>query len=930
MRLKCFTFLFQLITFVGFAQTGVIRGIVLDGRTSKPLPYASVYFNQTTIGTNSNERGEFTLTNLAVGEYELIVSYVGYEPYQKKFSIETDVEFVLTIRLNSQELKEVQVFAKRDAAWENQLKKFKKLFLGNGPNAGNCRILNPWVLAFPETSNGIFLAQATGVLEIENLSLGYRVSYELKNFAVNQENFLVTGYVRFQELETIDSVLTKRWAKRRHEAFEGSTRHLFKTIIEHCLEEEEYELFEDKSELKQVVRYDRFSSNLDKNIFSYPIETKVFPGEKPYVYNIQLPSRMEVHYKNKNTHSKIYWDVPYPVSWIEVKGGFLNVTQDGIVLNPIHMTVSGHMFNARIADLLPYDYQPEKKVKAYQNPTEKKPLSKLAYFTEKPYLHTDKSYYYAGEVIWFKGYLNYLAPMLKDSLSNVLCVDLLGANGHIVSTRYFPISNGVAVGDMLLPATISDGDYSLRAYTRWMLNFDQEYMFVKPIKLLATDELATFTDYQAADHDSNNVIIAAEKDEYDPREKITLTLEVRDDLDNTVPANLSVSVTDLKQAFPATNETSILTDFPMPVATIPNTLDSKNRHLIQRGFDLKGRFISANKKPAQGLITLVQKDVNMEFVYSTEQDGSFFLPNVLLYDTAKLSIVARSIKKKPGMVVLDSILVTPHPCAAEPLQIEVIKTDKPTRHHIPDFSDQARLLEEVTVRSSRIETKQRSIMMADFEVTGDWIRERNITDVLRGIQMKIPGLRIIVGRDLTKYIILGSPSTFGSISAQEPLVLIDGIVVNDMMGGPAAQIEALNPFEIENIEVTKYGNGAAHGARGGNGVISIHTRKGSSGGNSIVSWYDQRMLQPIRRAGFSATKKFSSPDYSTPENTKSLPDYRPTLYWNPSLITDGKNPTSISFFAADLPTQYRIVVEGVTAAGKAVRGEKMLIIRKLP
>ena len=196
--------------------------------------------------------------------------------------------------------------------------------------------------------------------------------------------------------------------------------------------------------------------------------------------------------------------------------------------------------------------------------------------------------------------------------------------------------------------------------------------------------------------------------------------------------------------------------------------------------------------------------------------------------------------------------------------------------------------------------------------------------------MKIPGMRIVVGQDLTKYIILGAPSGFGGLSSQEPLVLIDDIVVNDMMGGPAAQIEALNPVEIENIEVTKYGNGAAYGARGGNGVISIHTRNGSSGGSSIVSWYDKNMLQPIRKAGFSATKKFNSPDYSTPENTTSVPDYRSTIYWNPSLTTDGKKLTSISFFAADLPTQYRIVVEGVTASGKAVRGEKILMIRKLP
>ena len=500
MAQRILTVLFHFIIFVSFAQTGVIRGVVLDGKTSKPLPYASVYINQTTIGTNSNERGEFALTNLPVGEFELIVSYVGYQPYEKKFSIDADVQFVLTVRLNSQELKEVQVFAKRDAVWEKQLAKFKKLFLGTGPNASLCKIYNPWVLTFQDVK-GIFLAQATGVLEVENLSLGYRIYYELKNFAVSRDNYLIAGYVRFQELESLDSVLIKRWTKNRNEAFKGSARHLYQTIVEHCLEEEDYELYEDKSELKQVVRYERLAPNVDKNIFKYPAEENILPGIKPYTYRIYLPQRLEVHYKDKSAPSKVYWDVPYPVSWIEVKGGFVHVTEDGIILNPSKVTLSGYMFDARIADLLPNDYHPEKKITIYQNPIEKKPLSKLTYLTEKPYLHTDKSYYYPNEVIWFKGYQNYMAPMLKDSLSHVLCVDLLSAKGDVVTTRYFPVSNGTVIGDMPLPASISPGDYTLRGYTRWMLNFGPEYMFVKPIKLLAPDELAKIKEYLPDDHD---------------------------------------------------------------------------------------------------------------------------------------------------------------------------------------------------------------------------------------------------------------------------------------------------------------------------------------------------------------------------------------------------------------------------------------------
>jgi hypothetical protein len=38
----------------------------------------------------------------------------------------------------------------------------------------------------------------------------------------------------------------------------------------------------------------------------------------------------------------------------------------------------------------------------------------------------------------------------------------------------------------------------------------------------------------------------------------------------------------------------------------------------------------------------------------------------------------------------------------------------------------------------------------------------------------------------------------------------------------------------------------------------------------------------------------------------------------------------VKFYAADQPTTYRAVVEGVTAEGNPVRGEKLIFIRKNP
>jgi hypothetical protein len=248
---------------------------------------------------------------------------------------------------------------------------------------------------------------------------------------------------------------------------------------------------------------------------------------------------------------------------------------------------------------------------------------------------------------------------------------------------------------------------------------------------------------------------------------------------------------------PAANESSIANNFDIPHVLLPDTLDRKTRHLIEYGFDVKGRFVPTKKqKHSAGLLRFVQEESNYEFVMTTEEDGSFYAPNLLLFDTAKLSVVGQTLKGKPGRIEFDTVQLKPNYSPAEPLQIETYIADRPVRPYIPDFAA-VRILDEVTITGERIEKKSASQVVADVEVSGEWIRQSRAADVLSALQMKVPGFRVIVQNDASgfpvKYLLLGGASSFGNIKTQEPLVLIDNVVVNDMMGGPAAAVEALNP-----------------------------------------------------------------------------------------------------------------------------------------
>ncbi len=72
---------------------------------------------------------------------------------------------------------------------------------------------------------------------------------------------------------------------------------------------------------------------------------------------------------------------------------------------------------------------------------------------------------------------------------------------------------------------------------------------------------------------------------------------------------------------------------------------------------------------------------------------------------------------------------------------------------------------------------------------------------------------------------------------------------------------------------------------------------------------------------------FLSPDYSTSESKqKRIPDFRNTLYWNPSVKPDTGNKISIEFCASDLPGDYILDIQGITAQGDKMSLNKTIRI----
>ncbi len=103
------------------------------------------------------------------------------------------------------------------------------------------------------------------------------------------------------------------------------------------------------------------------------------------------------------------------------------------------------------------------------------------YPQEKIYLHTDRSHYAAGETIWFKGYQFHAHYNLPMSLSKVIYLELVNSQAKVVIQSKYQADSGKVAGALVVPEDLPSDYYQLRAYTRWMLNFDHRYIFSKDI-----------------------------------------------------------------------------------------------------------------------------------------------------------------------------------------------------------------------------------------------------------------------------------------------------------------------------------------------------------------------------------------------------------------------------------------------------------------
>lgn len=143
------------------------------------------------------------------------------------------------------------------------------------------------------------------------------------------------------------------------------------------------------------------------------------------------------------------------------------------------------------------------------------------------------------------------------------------------------------------------------------------------------------------------------------------------------------------------------------------------------------------------------------------------------------------------------------------------------------LDDDALFLDETVVIGYGVQ-KKKLVTGSTVQVKGEDIAKLNTTDVLGALQSQSPGVTITQNNGYMGSGFKVNIRGLGTTGDAEPLYVIDGVA-----GG---SISALNPSDIESVDVLKDAASAAiYGARAANGVILVTTKKGKEG-NHYVSY----------------------------------------------------------------------------------------------
>ena len=323
------------------AQTAALTGVVVDAETGERLPGVNVFVSGTTRGAATATDGTFTLDRLRSGSLTVAASMVGFVTDVQDVDLQPGQSVSLRFRLrpDTRALGHVDVSVSRDRAWRRLLNRFKRLFLGDTPNADRTAFENPEVLDFEVLPPGGVAARPQAPLVVVNRGLGYRLTFHRLQFRGDAAYRSWTGALAFEELTPRDDRQRREWADARERAYQGSVRHLLEALAAGTAHAEGFNVWQVAREGQRSL----FSPLSDENL----AESMVSSPDDAALACLPVGGALAVEYGGEGGGQR---------SWLTLRAPSLCLTPQGRELDPHEVTRYGYWDRERVAELLPDDY----------------------------------------------------------------------------------------------------------------------------------------------------------------------------------------------------------------------------------------------------------------------------------------------------------------------------------------------------------------------------------------------------------------------------------------------------------------------------------------------------------------------------------------------------------------------------------------------
>lgn len=542
------------------------------------------------------------------------------------------------------------------------------------------------------------------------------------------------------------------------------------------------------------------------------------------------------------------------------------------------------------------------------------PQSAPGYPPESIQVHLSETCLFPGAVLGFKIYCT--NPFFPEvDLSKIAFIELLGEQHTPILRKKILLKNGSGNGQLVLPAYIGTGIYTLLCYTNWQKNFGenafhkQRFVIINPDQdlPLASDSADCPGMYaplkDVNQHPHSGLFVQSDKKQYETREKVSIKVAFPLEEEESSGGNFSISVCYREPALTRERHLAQEQNLSLQTGKVDYLPDFK-------GIRMSGKLEDASGKAIAGSRIIISEPGPGTHLKSalTDKQGNF---HFLLEPQDGIKDLVFTLPESETILKLEEPFWNGY---RDPPEYQELCLQESTITYLEEkfshFQIQNRINQSPFSKRSptTLNTTDNSSFHSAFShliKMDEYILLDSLPEFFYEL---VPNIKFIHSKG--NYTIRISDPVGGLPFEEKPGIFVDGVLYSDH-----TNIAHIPMHQIEKIAILpadyfydKFSFG---------GIVDLHTK--NSDFNSVQLLPDmRRVMLPLASR---IEMKFSAPDYSLPNNLERIPDFRHLICWEPDVRIDSSRENTLQFYTGDLTGDFTVIIDGLSDDGKLFHSE---------